>query len=138
MASVLTAPPSTTCKIHGGNYHRNDINLTFAERLRYNYGMNADGKLLAAIADELKKYDAAEKAVLFGSRARGDNGARSDYDVAVYGALSHADKIKISYAFAEELPTLHKIDLIFMCDLTDKAIIRNIEKEGKQIYGKNA
>ena len=87
------------------------------------------------MTDEFKKYVAVEKAVLFGSRARGDNGARSDYDVAVYGALSPADKNKMRFAFSEELPTLHKIDLIFIGDLADEEIKHNIEKEGIIIYG---
>lgn len=85
--------------------------------------------------EEFEKYPAIEKAVLFGSRARGDYTERSDYDIAVYGNLNHADKSSLRLSFSEDLPTLHKIDLIFMKDQSDSLFIANIQKEGIKIYG---
>ena len=51
--------------------------------------MNND-KLLSALAQTFRRYPAIERAVLFGSRARGEHSEQSDYDVAVYGALTGA------------------------------------------------
>lgn len=96
--------------------------------------MNLDKCLIEAIASELKKYQTVQKAVLFGSRARGDNTERSDYDVAVYGNVSDKDKTSLRYYCNEESPTLHEIDLIFMCEKHEKNFTENIEKEGITIY----
>ncbi|MDE5897187.1 MAG: nucleotidyltransferase domain-containing protein [Clostridia bacterium] len=96
--------------------------------------MNADKQLLYTISERLKEYPSIEKAVLFGSRARGDNTERSDYDIAVYGQLAQNDKYELRYIFREELPTLHKIDLIFMQDQNGSVFMENIEREGIIIY----
>ena len=97
--------------------------------------MNTDKKLIATMIAEFEKYPTIEKVVLFGSRARGDYTERSDYDIAIYGNLSHADKSSLRFSFSEDLPTLHKIDLIFMQDQSDSLFIANIKKEGIKIYG---
>ena len=55
--------------------------------------MNND-KLLSALAQTFRRYPAIERAVLFGSRARGEHSEQSDYDVAVYGALTTAENIR--------------------------------------------
>lgn len=96
--------------------------------------MNADKNLLDAMSDEFKKYTAVKRAVLFGSRARGDNTERSDYDVAIYGSLSKSEQNAIRHRFSEELPTLHKIDLVFIQAITPSKFTENIEKEGIEIY----
>ena len=99
--------------------------------------MNADNLLLQTMKKSLSEYGKAERAVLFGSRARGDNTERSDYDIAVYGDLSREEISGLTYAFAEELPTLHKIDLLFVNQIKNKELIAQIEKDGVEIYVKN-
>lgn len=96
--------------------------------------MNADKNLIAAFVKELQKYNTVEKAVLFGSRARGDGNERSDYDVAIYGELSANEKTALRYNVQEELPTLHKIDLVFMNEAKPPKFIANIEKDGITFY----
>ncbi len=54
------------------------------------------------------KYTSIKKVILFGSRARGDNNERSDFDIAIY-ALANLDNsvlLKI-----DEIETLLKIDV---------------------------
>lgn len=98
--------------------------------------MNGDGKLFAALTDYFKECPAVERAVLFGSRARGDHCEKSDYDIAIYGNLSRA-WIAALFDYAEEkLPTLHKIDFVFMRELKDERMRDSIEKEGITIYDK--
>ena len=82
--------------------------------------MNVDGRLVEEIINRLKREPSVEKAVLFGSRARGDNTERSDYDVRVF--------------CCEELWTLHKIDLVFVTEKTYGKLLENIEKEGVTLY----
>ena len=76
-------------------------------------------KLYSLIAALGEKYN-AEKILLFGSRARGDNHERSDIDLAIYG-----------------MPTLLKCDLVHVTAYTDAELIKNIEKDGVVLYEKD-
>ncbi len=77
-----------------------------------------------------------DKLVLFGSRARGDNSPRSDYDIAVFGAqLTVKDRALFSSEI-EEINTLKKIDIIFIDDDIEEALSENIIKEERVIYDK--
>lgn len=76
----------------------------------------------------------AEKIVLFGSRARGDNRERSDIDLAVYG-LPESSQSQFR-AEIDELPTLLDFDIVFVSPQTDPALLKNIEKDGKILMSK--
>lgn len=88
-------------------------------------------KLYALIAALGEKYN-AEKIVLFGSRARGDNRERSDIDLAIYGmpAENHAR----FWSKIDDLPTLLKFDLVHVTEDTDADFLKNIEKDGVTLY----
>lgn len=78
-----------------------------------------------------EKYQ-AQKIVLFGSRARGDNHSRSDIDLAIYG-MKHRNQAQF-WSDVDDLPTLLKFDLVFINDTTDQELIKNIEKDGVLLY----
>lgn len=84
--------------------------------------------LLAHLGDEYS----AEKIVLFGSRARGDNREKSDIDIAVYG-LDKSKRVRFSES-VDEIPTLLKFDIVFIDGKTDPVLIKNIEKDGVILY----
>lgn len=92
------------------------------------------------IAAAGKKYQ-AEKIVLFGSRARGDNRERSDIDIAIYGM---PEKLRgLFWETIDELPTLLSVDIVHISENTDPVLIKNIERDGivlmnkaKEKYGK--
>ena len=70
-------------------------------------------KVLNEISRIALDYD-INKVVLFGSRARGDNTPKSDYDIAVF---AHNMDISEQTNFLEEIDnirTLNKIDVIFI------------------------
>lgn len=71
------------------------------------------------------------KVTLFGSRARGDQTARSDYDIAVYF------KKEIVHEFLDEIDdidTLLKIDVSVMCEGLDALFIDNVKKEERILF----
>ena len=74
-------------------------------------------KLYSLIAALGEKYN-AEKILLFGSRARGENQAHFWCDI-------------------DDLPTLLKCDLVHVTAYTDAALIKNIEKDGVVLYEKD-
>lgn len=83
---------------------------------------------LARLAEE----HGAQRLVLFGSRARGDNHERSDLDLAVYG-MPETERSGF-WLDAEELPTLLKFDITHIASGTNPELIRNIEKDGVTLY----
>lgn len=92
--------------------------------------MNNIYKQIAALG----KKHGAEKIILFGSRARGDNRERSDIDIAVFGMT---DSNQLYFAGElEQLPTLLSFDIVFVDDSTDKKLLKNISKDGVILMGK--
>ena len=69
------------------------------------------------------------KLILFGSRARGDHHARSDYDFAIWGCTPQ-QRAQFSDAVENDLDSLYSVDLVFVSEHTDAALLQNIEKDG--------
>ena len=59
--------------------------------------MNLSDRIIADLKKLALEYG-IEKIILFGSRARGDNGDKSDVDIAVYGCR---DFVKIKCCIAD-------------------------------------
>ncbi len=78
-----------------------------------------------------QKYH-AEKIILFGSRARGDNHERSDIDIAVYGMPEQ--NRPLFWSDIDDLPTLLKFDLVHITKHADSAFAETIKKEGVILY----
>ena len=62
------------------------------------------------------------KLILFGSRARGDHHARSDYDFAVWGCTPQ-QRAQFSEAVENDLDSLYSVDLVFVSEHTDAALL---------------
>ncbi|MHC1724276.1 MAG: HI0074 family nucleotidyltransferase substrate-binding subunit [Aminipila sp.] len=80
-----------------------------------------------------RKYG-AEKIVLFGSRARKDNRANSDIDMAIFGMPEQ--KRTFFWNDIDNLPTLLKFDIVHISEGTDTKLLNNIEKEGVILMNK--
>lgn len=87
--------------------------------------------VLKQIRDLAAQYDLC-KVILFGSRARGDFKERSDIDLAVSGG----DISGFALAVDEETDTLLQYDVVNLDSRVDKALLENIEKDGKVLYEK--
>ena len=81
-------------------------------------------EILEQIVSALKEFGAT-KAVLYGSRARGDFKDPSDIDIAYWG---DADEAKIWIAF-ENLPTIHKVDFVKFDTLSNEDLKQNILRD---------
>lgn len=92
---------------------------------------NNTDRVLSAVNFIGKKYDDIEKISLFGSRARGDNHSRSDYDIAVYfkNEPNYEPILEI-----EEIDTLLKVDVTVMNNNLSEKFLNNVFKEEKVIY----
>lgn len=77
------------------------------------------------------------KIVLFGSRARGDNTNKSDYDIAVFSNnMDVSDECKFKDDI-DDIGTLYKIDLIFIKERhIGTEIYKNIMNDGVTIMDK--
>lgn len=93
--------------------------------------------VLTGLAGIFSNCTSVAQARLFGSRARGDNKERSDYDVAVFGAVVDFDKTYIAGGI-EELPTLLKVDLVYVDELSRDKFYENILKEGVIFYDRES
>ena len=76
----------------------------------------------------------AQKLVLFGSRARGDNRPARDIDLAVYGMPE--DQRGAFGAACEELPTLLKLDIVHIRPGMAPLFLQNIERDGIDLMNK--
>lgn len=86
------------------------------------------------VLNDIKKialnYKNINKIVLFGSRARGDNTDKSDYDIAVFAAMDYSDECRFKDDI-DNIETFYKIDILFVKERhigTD--IYKNIMNDG--------
>lgn len=89
-------------------------------------------KIINIIRFIAQKYD-IDKIILFGSRARGDNNPKSDIDLAVLVLPNFVNKGHF-LSDLEDLPTLLKLDIVFINEYTDAKLVENIEREGVIVY----
>jgi len=94
---------------------------------------------LDSVLEYIKKTAAKhgiDKVVLFGSRARGDASSVSDYDIAVFAKeLSLVDKARFCED-VDKIPTLKKIDVVFVNNGSADKLIESIKKDGVIVYEK--
>lgn len=90
-------------------------------------------KVYKQIGQIAEKYD-VKKIVLFGSRARGTNHAKSDIDLAVYGC-NKFELLKDS--LNEDLWSLLELDIINMDNKSiSPELVSEIERDGVVLYEK--
>lgn len=96
-----------------------------------------DESIIEDIVNIIRKYKEVTRAVIFGSRARGDYKKASDIDIALFGDnLTNTINTKIFFEI-DELYMPYKVDLINFNTLGKENKIReNILKEGVEIYAK--
>lgn len=93
-------------------------------------------KVLNEIKQIALNYKNINKIVLFGSRARGDNTDKSDYDIAVFANMDYSDECKFKNDI-DDIETFYKIDLVFIKERhIGTEIYQNIMNDGVTIMDK--
>jgi len=96
------------------------------------FGLKEDR--LNKIRRVLARYPQVKRAVIFGSRARGDFRPNSDIDLAVY-LVDSEDKMPGELLLEiDDAAGIYKIDVIDMLRLNNKTLRQRIEEEGVEIY----
>lgn len=83
------------------------------------------------ISDHAEKCG-VKKIILFGSRARGTSGERSDIDLAVSGG----DFGEFCFAMDEQVNTLLMFDVVDLDSCISDELISEIERDGVVLYEK--
>ena len=96
------------------------------------FGIDEDE--LEIVLSVLKRYDGIEKAVIFGSRAKGNYEEYSDIDIAIFSKENLAGEILTD--FDEEL-LIYKVDIISYNHISSQALKEHIDRVGKIIYEKH-
>lgn len=94
--------------------------------------MNLPEKVKTDLIELAQHYD-VKKILLFGSRARGDNGEKSDVDIAVYGCR---DFTNFAFDVDENVWTLLTFDIVDMDEDISDELKREIKRDGVIIYEK--
>ncbi len=82
----------------------------------------------------LKKFDAVQSAILFGSRAMETYQAGSDIDITLKGdSISHHTLLDILIAL-DELDLPYKFDIIIYCEIKEPALLEHINRVGKSLF----
>lgn len=95
--------------------------------------VNLEKEIIEELVEICKKHSGIKKVVLFGSRARGDNSAKSDIDLAIYADSNLSDFI---YDVENNTRTLLEFDFSDMNTVKDEFFIEQVNKEGVTIYEK--
>lgn len=86
------------------------------------------------IGGVLAQHPRVEKAVLYGSRAKGNFKNGSDIDLTLFGAeLRHDDLLKMM-GEVDDLLLPYMIDLSIFHELTHQDLIEHIQRAGKVFY----
>ena len=89
--------------------------------------------LLQDIINVLSGDKSVLKAVIFGSRARGDYKYNSDIDLAVYCNKEMSAGLSLDL---DDAAGIYKIDVVDMTRLTNQALHKRIEEQGIEIYSR--
>ncbi|SRR6266540_1947131 len=95
------------------------------------------GTTIAKICGVFAKYSQVDKAMIYGSRAKGNYKNGSDIDLTLYGG--HDLNMDVLYKIMTEIDDLllpYTIDLSIFHDLTDPDFIDHIRRVGVTFYEK--
>ncbi len=94
--------------------------------------------LLERISRVLSRHAKVQHAVLFGSRAKGTAQESSDFDIAVFGALSALEAERIAGELDEEIIVPQQFDVVAYERIRLQDLREHIDRVGITIYRRDA
>lgn len=91
-------------------------------------------RILSTIRSVFSNYPEIEKAVLFGSRAKGNFYEGSDIDIAIFGEKLNFRKILDISIDLDKIDLLQAIDLVHFEKIKEVELKKHIERVGIKIY----
>jgi predicted nucleotidyltransferase len=91
-------------------------------------------KTVEALNRVLSRCPKLEKAILFGSRAKGTSRPGSDIDLALLGEELSQRDLNVLYQELDDLPTPYEFSLVLLSKVTDPEIIAHIDRVGLVFY----
>ena len=85
------------------------------------------------ICQVFSDYPEIQKAILYGSRAKGNYRVGSDIDLTLIGDLTHQDLSRIEIQL-DDLLLPYTIDLSLFKDIDNSELIAHIQRVGKIFY----
>lgn len=98
------------------------------------FGINDE--LFVEIIQIFKEHEHIEKAILFGSRAKGTHKPGSDIDIALNGENLNLKDILSMQNRLDDLDQPYFFDLVIMSSITEDGLKQHIERVGVEIYSK--
>lgn len=96
------------------------------------YGLS--DSTISQVRTALQSIPAIERAIIYGSRARGDNRAGSDIDLTLDGnSLTRKDLYRL-YNLLDDLLIPYRFDLSIRREIHNPALQYNIEHDGQVFY----
>ena len=92
--------------------------------------------IIDEIVNVISKYEEIDKAVVFGSRARGDYKKTSDIDLGIFSSNISSTKLNLLRDNIDTLDIIYKVDVVHFESLNKEGIIKNIKSEGVIIYSR--
>lgn len=90
---------------------------------------------LKYIIDNIKRFKEIEKAVIFGSRAKGNFEPSSDVDISIYGKNITFDTVSALHAMLEEQgPLPYFFDIVDYTNLKHRKLKEHIDRVGIVIF----
>lgn len=89
---------------------------------------------IQAIQDILKKHPEVEKAILYGSRAKGNYRPGSDIDLTLKGEKLNLTTLQKIENEIDELLLPYKMDLSLHKQIQNKELLEHIERVGKVFF----
>lgn len=94
--------------------------------------------VIIKIKNILYKYEEIEKALIFGSRARGDYKTTSDIDIAIFSKNITSTRLNLLRNEFEELDIIYTIDVVEFYKTSKEELKNNIINDGIAIFDRNS
>lgn len=94
---------------------------------------------LAEIVSVISSRTAVERALIFGSRAKGNFRPGSDVDISLGGAgVRHEDVLEIGYSLNEEKFLPYQFDIVAYDAIDNESLREHIDRVGREIFRRSS